>query len=381
MKKVCFILNDSNTKGANGAFIELINSLDRTRIDPYVILPSLGPMIYELRDRSIPFKIFYYKWWAKEKESPKWKKLARIIVNFAILPVICYQIIKWRCDIIYTNSIAVGVGLFGAIITKKTHIFHIHEFVHKNQNLVFDFGETISLWLANKFTKYFICVSFTVSEEYPKFIEKTKRKVIYQSVTISDNDILANDNFDNIRKHEFQCVIVGRLYENKGQVDAIKAINILTKEMRLDVGLWIVGTGNKKYNRYLKDMVKRKNLENFVTFLGYLDNPFPFVQKADVALMCSKFEAFGRVTVEAMLLGKPVIGGKSGTTAELIKSGFNGLLYKQGCPKDLAEKIDFCIKNSSLVHQMGINARKWAIKQFNQKDYVEKVSALLESEH
>ena len=55
--------------------------------------------------------------------------------------------------------------------------------------------------------------------------------------------------------------------------------------------------------------------------------------------MVSKAEAFGRVTVEAMLSGAFVIGSDSGATAELIKNNVNGFLYKQGSEKSLCEAI------------------------------------------
>lgn len=376
MKKICFILSDSNTKGSNGAFIELIDSLDRNKFNLYVMLPSKGPMVHELEIRNIPLKVLYYKWWMREQGSPKWKKIARIIVNFITLPAVCYQILKWRCDIIYTNTIVIGIGLFSAIILRKTHIFHPHELVYEHHKLIFDFGRTVSLRIANKFTKYFICNSYFTAKKYSRFIEKNKIKVVYQSITISNEKL--SEKIPTVKKHKFQCVIVGRLFENKGQIDAIDAINILIKKEHLDVGLWIIGNNNQRYEKYLKEIVKKNDIEKFVVFLGWLDNPFPLVKKADIALMCSKSEGFGRTTVEAMLLEKPVIGARSGATIELIKDKFNGLFYEFGNSEDLAEKIKFCYENPYLVDQMGKNAKKWANKKFTQKYYGEKIAVFLE---
>ena len=56
--------------------------------------------------------------------------------------------------------------------------------------------------------------------------------------------------------------------------------------------------------------------------------------------MCSRAEAFGRVTVEAMKLGLPVIGAARGATPELVRDGWNGLLYAHGDANELAGKID-----------------------------------------
>ncbi len=375
MKRICFVLSDSNTKGPNGSFIELIDSLDSDEFNFYVILPSTGPMVNELKIRGISFRVFYYKWWMREQDSAKWKKLARIMINFIIFPVIFNQIRKWHCDIIYTNTIVISVGLFSAIILRKAHIFHIHEFGYDHHKLIFDFGTTASLWLANRYTKYFVCVSHAVAEKYAHIIGKNKIKVIYQSVTIPSK--MLNAEPPAIKKHKFQCIIVGRLFENKGQMDAIKAVSHLISQEHLDIGLWIVGDGHQEYEEYLKKIVEENNLGKFIVFLGWRDNPFPLVKKSDIAFMCSKSEGFGRVTIEAMLLGKLVIGARSGATTELIKDGFNGFLYQFGDFEDLAKKIQFCYENFSLTHQIGVRAKKWASEQFIQQSYGAKIAALL----
>ena len=54
------------------------------------------------------------------------------------------------------------------------------------------------------------------------------------------------------------------------------------------------------------------------------------IEQADIGLTCSRNEAFGRTTVEALLMGKPVIGTNTGGTVDLISDGVDGLLYPPG---------------------------------------------------
>jgi len=110
-------------------------------------------------------------------------------------------------------------------------------------------------------------------------------------------------------------------------------------------------------------------LTNNVKFIGYVDDPSPFVRKADIALMCSRFEAFGRVTIEAMKLGKPVIGAKSGGTTELIRNNFNGFLYTPGNYRELAEKILTLYEHPDLLKEFGENGKKWANEQFTEERF------------
>ena len=73
-------------------------------------------------------------------------------------------------------------------------------------------------------------------------------------------------------------------------------------------------------------------------------------------------EAFGRVTVEAMMSGSAVIGSNSGCTKELISNNENGLLFKQGNYKDLANKIKYLYNNRKEIQRLGNNAYVYSEK-------------------
>ena len=145
----------------------------------------------------------------------------------------------------------------------------------------------------------------------------------------------------------------------------------------LDIELVIVGDGLPKNERCLKHLVKVKGIEANVRFTGYVSDPTPIINTADALLVCSTNEAFGRVTVEGMLAGKPVIGARSGATGELIEEGVNGLLYAPGDDKDLAEKIRYLVENSDAKTQLGSNGRAWSTSTFRREDYGNRVLHLL----
>lgn len=84
----------------------------------------------------------------------------------------------------------------------------------------------------------------------------------------------------------------------------------------------------------------------------------------DVELVCSKSEAFGRVTIEAMMSMNPVIASNTGANTELIKEDYNGLLYNYGNYVDLANKIEVLIQNPDLLEKYGKNGYKFALENF-----------------
>ena len=100
---------------------------------------------------------------------------------------------------------------------------------------------------------------------------------------------------------------------------------------------------------------------------------------ADVTLVCSRWEAFGRVIVEAMLAGKPVIAtANSGGTAELIEEGKTGLLYERGNHIELADKIQYLYKNPEVRSKLGQAGYASAVGRFTLERYAQEMLDLFE---
>jgi glycosyltransferase involved in cell wall biosynthesis len=171
---------------------------------------------------------------------------------------------------------------------------------------------------------------------------------------------------------------VGRLQEGKRQEDAIRALAVL-RDQGIIVQLWLVGGCDPAYFTFLKNLVQENNLEEQVRFVGQVNNAFPYIQQADVLLLCSRCEAFARVVVEAMKAGKPVLGARSGGTVEQIQEGFNGLLYEPRDHKELAEKMKYLYDHPDKAKEMGGNGQQWATRTFTRERYREKIADILAS--
>lgn len=371
--KVCFVSHSSQKGGAERALIETIEALKKKGVDCYVLIPENGPFIYELRKRNIPFSKISYKRWIDWESSPLWKRLKDAIINlFMIFPIVL-KMIEWQCDIVYTNTVGVSVGAIAARIIGRPHVWHIHEFFGREENdIVFHFGQNLSLKLIDKLSALCIVTSNAIAQKYKQYIMPTKVRVIYQSVTVSELRPISPDG------NGFKCIIVGFLCNTKRQEDSIKAVAELV-HAGLSIELYIVGGGGPEYEQHLKRMVSKAHIGDHVKFVGYVEDVYSYMKNADVVLVCSKSEAFGRVTVEGMLAGKPVIGAEKAATGELIRDGFNGLLYTLGDYKELAEKIKYLYDHRPLARQMGENGKVWANQLFSQERYGEEMLTILNS--
>jgi glycosyltransferase involved in cell wall biosynthesis len=110
--------------------------------------------------------------------------------------------------------------------------------------------------------------------------------------------------------------------------------------------------------------VRAEGVLGRVHFTGFLANPFPVMEAADIVLVCSRKEGFGRVAVEAMRLGKPVVAAASGAILELVEDGFNGLLYTPGDHQVLADKLLNLLQSRSLRTKLGENGRR-SVQRFS----------------
>jgi glycosyltransferase involved in cell wall biosynthesis len=190
---------------------------------------------------------------------------------------------------------------------------------------------------------------------------------------------LCKDRNDYYRRRgSTNLVIAGTICETKGQQDAILAVKELLRRER-EVELIIVGYSNAGYLETLRDLVKSEKLEDFIRFYDFRENVYPIMSQADIVLVCSGNEAFGRVTLEAMILGKPVVSTNSGGTPELIKEGFNGLLYEPGDYKQLADRIEYLIENKGKIKEFGENGHRYAKEFFTKEEYGGRVYELLTS--
>lgn len=99
----------------------------------------------------------------------------------------------------------------------------------------------------------------------------------------------------------------------------------------------------------------------------------PYREKTDIALMCSRNEALGRVTIESMLGECFVIGAKSGGTCELIKDGKTGSLYESGNSKQLAYNILMVHQDVDKSKAIVKKAKQFALNRFNNKNYANEI--------
>jgi glycosyltransferase involved in cell wall biosynthesis len=114
---------------------------------------------------------------------------------------------------------------------------------------------------------------------------------------------------------------------------------------------------SEKWLMELRNLVKSLNIEDNVTFTGYL--PQRLLNAAyttcDMTILPSQQEGFGLVVVESWLYKKPTLVSTKAGIAELINEGKNGLLIDPSNPAGIAERISAVLSDSKLARELGEN--------------------------
>ena len=369
--RVCFISHSAGRYGAELALLELLQGLVKLGVRCLVLVPKEGPILSELDRMNIEWRIIHYPKWTSRSLLTR---IAKSLISLVIAVRMAQILVQWRCDVVYTNTSVICAGTFAAWFARKPHVWHLHESSRQKSKTESKVEEYWMLHLMQHLSKYIVVVSHAVKNDYMRYMESGKIRLIYQAVTLCDEIEKTDDLYHD--RCFFQCVIVASLNPWKGQREAITALSEVVRR-GINARLLVVGDGKERFLTALQRQVKDCNLEQYVEFIGYVENPMKFIRIADVVLICSRWEGFGRVTVEAMLAGRPVIGTNGGATAELIQDGVTGLLYDRGDYNELANKIQYLYENPEKRLKLGSAACIWAVDRFTQERYAKEILDLL----
>ncbi len=360
-------------KGLNGGSRSLINLISHLECDlnnNIYVLTSFGegPFFDELQKHRVTVIVKkYYPWILHKSEDNKWVKqkikyrYAKSIINNIVGKQIANFIKDKDIQIIHTNSSVINIGGIAHKYSGVYHIWHIREFGDLDFGMYPLLSRKETYGFMNRNADVFVANSIAVAEHYT-LLDRTRMMVIYNGVD-SNNVIKYHTHHENIN-----ILLAARYEPSKGQDDAFKACRQLLKEGYQNFHIFFAGSGYPSAVDH--------DIQKYVSLLGNVNNLPELRKKIDIELVCSRCEAFGRVTAEAMLSKIAVIGTRSGGTPELIQDGVTGLLYESGNYSELCHKIEYLIDNNEIRVQLGCNAQNYAIEHFTDDIYFNNINTL-----
>ncbi|MHC5064269.1 MAG: glycosyltransferase family 4 protein [Planctomycetota bacterium] len=373
--KLCFVSHSAAFDGAERSLLDLIDGLRQRDVQSLCLLPNAGLLADKLAERGIETRIIGYKNWVGRSRGFR-KRMRRCFHNSLALWPLVRAIRRSGCDLVYTNTFATPVGALAAKIARKPHVWHLREFGDEDHGLYFDFGIDFTRRKVGRWSAACIANSHAVAAAYAPHLGSLSPDVVYNAVEVPPVDMEDLVETPWRQPGALRCMMLGRVHPRKGQQDAIRALAELNAA-DLPTELLLMGSSSGGHSEEIKRMVGDLELGESVHLMPYSERPLPIMNTADVVLVCSRKEAFGRVAVEAMKLGKPVIGTRSGGTPEVVQEGQSGFLYEPGEIGELAACIAKLHGSPESRAAMGAEGLRLAREKFTGERYVSGIEAVL----
>jgi len=200
-----------------------------------------------------------------------------------------------------------------------------------------------------------------------------KIRLIHRGIDLSQFTFVP-DKYNAPRK-TLRIINVGRLSPIKGQLDFLRAVHHVRREIpHLEV--WIVGSegkGKTRYTELLQQTSRQMGLDSCVKFLGTRRDIPELLAQSDLLVLATRIpEAFGRVVVEAGAVGTAVVATRVGGVLDIVDEGENGLLVPPGDVQALTRAMVSLLKDPARSKRFAFSMRAKVEKHFGLDQMVDK---------
>ena len=384
MKSILFIHQSAELYGSDKTLLLLLKYLDKSKFKSVVILPNDGPLKIALENENIkvvlaPVLKLHRKMFTPKNIFQFLKDYRKGIKTITLLHK------EYKFDIIYSNTLAVLLGIIFAKKSNIKHLWHVHEILRKPKIINWIFSKFLTLKsnslivYNSKVTMDFWTINNAITSKSVLIynaIETPKLQSSAEEITQLRNSLF------NSNPSEIIIALVGRISKWKGQNVLLGAFEKIIKSYS-NCKLIFVGSPPPNQDVFLNELktkIDQLQLNNHVILIPFTEQINRIWQAIDIAIVPStEPEPFGLVALESMLAKKPVIGSNHGGLTEIIVNNQTGFLVQPNNEIDLANAISVLIDNPDLRLSMGNNGFERAVQHFSVENYLSKFEGVFES--
>jgi len=343
--RVLYIIDSLTHGGTERQLVELVNKLDRSRVQPHLCtLKESNELFSEL---DVPKICLGYRSFT----APS------ILKNLYDL----HRFIK-KHDIQLVQTFFQDPFLLAALVRPLRSLPLIGSF--RDLGFWRTSAESYKMRLAYPFFSGFIANSRAVKDHFVAVdgIASDKIEVLYNGFDLSALEVASADS-EGDDPGACTVGIVANLNRPVKRVDDFVSAAALVYRRNPAVRFTVIGGGGLQDD--LERLCTELGIRHAVHFTGRIDNPLPFVKNFSVGVITSETEGFCNAIIEYMACGVPVVATRVGGNPELVTEAENGFLVPIGDPEALAEKISLLIENEELRSSIGEANRRKVSEQYS----------------
>ncbi len=383
--------------GSLTGMIELLRGLDRSRVSPLVVLYEHKPAVADLVGPGVPIRVFDKRRLPKEhglEASSSYAKAKRIGAVSALL-----RNLRESLTFIF-ETVPAGVRLARLLRESAPDLVYVCNGFRGNADAI------VAAWLLgvpcvvhskgfDKFSfidrvlsrRVALCISMTKAIEVhcrEGGMKPEAYAVVYDGLDLSA--FKPRRDAADVRRElgtapDAEVVgVVGNIQAWKGQRVLVDALDLL-RERRPRLVAWLVGgvhRGGLAYSEALLTHLRKRGLEDRVVLSGPRPDVPDLMAAMDIVVHTSvRREPFGRVIIEAMAVGSPLIATRAGGVPELVNDGQDGVLTTPGSAGELAAVIDRLLEDTQERERLAAAALH-SVQRFRLNLHVERMCALFE---
>ena len=315
-------------------------------------------------------------------QLPSMVRRIRPLKDFKTLLCLVWLIFKEKPDIVHTHSSKAGIlGRLAAKIAGVPHIVHTpHGHVFYGHFGIF--ASKIFLGVEkifSKFTDRMVALTDGEKNDYvrlsvcpPEKLYKIHSGVELKPFMQANGNRVEKKRSLGLDPNGTVIGFVGWLLPIKGPAYLLKAMGHIWPD-HPTASLVMVGKGELDVD--LRAQALRMNANGRVKFLGWREDIHEIMPVFDLLVLPSLNEGMGRVLVEAMAAGKPVVASEVGGIPDLVRHGETGYLVRPADEKALANGIKKILNDPERARQMGRRGKAYC-RQFSLEAMIEKLDDL-----
>ena len=379
MKNILVIHQSAELYGSDKTLLVLLSKLDRQNFFPVVVLPFNGPLKEKLEAEGIKVVIAPVLKLYRQMFSPN--NMLKLIKGYRQAVKTLDALHKeYKFDLVYSNTLAVLLGMLYAKKRKLSHVWHVHEIIVHPKIIANTFA-----YLLNKYATVVVSNSYATQNNLTMRQQGLKLKsVVVHNGLDSEGEgvpVINQKAAFGFKDTDVVLTLVGRISRFKGHKWLLNTY--INNFKNTNVKLLFAGSpvpGQEYYQEELEVLIKEHKLEESVHILPFTQNMKAVWAATDIAIAPStEPEPFGLVALEAMLAKKPVIAANHGGLTEIISDNSTGFLIEPHNEQSLATAIQLLADDAALRLDMGQKGYNRAKETFSQEKYIQGMVKVLEA--